>query len=727
MKTKLLFSLLGAGLVIPVAAVYHSSSFSADSTVLRSREDAAATVDMSRMSNAAFGKVADAPAQKIIGAMGDAIDLIEKEYGTLELILEEDFSKLTTGSIESPNKKVALEIDYEDPAYTYPWWNFKPQYTHQEHWGVGNAYPAGECLFFNCTSDEQGRVDQAHVNTCLVDLSNYDGMGVLEFKARSYDEEHLYDGILIEAAETNGMGPTWNVSEDTALIGQVPAEWTTYRFIFQGLGPSSLFNIVGVGPGQVYIDDIKVYGLKPFVGVPSMTGHSEYKGTSFVANWTAIDGADEYLFTCYSLDPETGNPTYVLQDVNCEENNRLVEGVESGEEYYCFVKAVKGEHVSIPSYVYSVYDLEAPKFTNVERESEWVYRAEWTEVPTADVYNYWAYDDRVADKDGLFYVTYEDFNGVTDAEGNLTGWTMFDPNAKSYSKYYPTTLHQQGWFGTNYSPLTDCIGICAWYWYTSNGREQSMFESPELDLSKDGGKFTLSVKLAGEVNEFTDYEGNPVNVETYAAIALFNYNEETGEYEQVERFDFKDLGSELKEHKAEFTKGSSNSIVGIFALGYGDLYIDDLMITQNYKKGEMLREPFLYAQYHGRDGSDPTFITVEIPIHATGYDVHHKVSAVKRQGDAWGNVLREAESAFSDTEYLFKTISDIPAVRLNIGSARVEGELLIVSNPEGEAVNVYALNGTTLYSGSEKEVSLTLPAAGVYVVKIGDITYKVNY
>lgn len=726
MNTKLLISLLGAGLVIPVAAVYHSSTIKSDLSVLSSREDAA-VVNMSRSNSTTFCKPAEAPSQKIIAAMGEGISMIE-DYGELELLLEEDFSKLTYGSFDSPEKRLSLEIKSDDPEFTYPWWNFKPQYTQVEHWGIGGgAYAAGECLFFNCPMDDRGGVEGAKVNTALVDLTPYDGMAVLEFKARSHDEDNIYSGLWVEAAETRNMGPTWDISEDNGMIGNIPAEWTTYRIIFQGLGESSLFNIVAEGPGQLYIDDIKVYGLKAYVGVPTMKNHTEYKGNSFVANWTAVDGAEEYLFTCYSLDTETGKPVYVLQDAICDENRRLVEGVESGEDYYCYVKAVKGEHESVPSWEYWLYDLEAPKFKDVKRESEWVYNAEWSEVPTADVYNYWAYCDRDAKEDGLFYVTNENFDGITDAEGNPTGWGMFDINALSYSKHYPAVMNQQGWFGTNFSPLTDCFGLDAWYWYSSGGVNQTSFQSPDLDLSKDGGKFTISVKLAGEINEFTDYDGNDQHIETYAVFALFNYDKETGEYEQVESVELKNLGMEMKEHKVEFTKGSDNSIIGIFALGYGFLCIDDLQITQNYKKGEILREPFYIDIFHGRDGSDPTFITVEVPVHATGYMLHHKVSAVKSLIDPWGNVTKQKESSFSDTEDLFSTISDVPAVRLNIGSARVEGEMLIVSNPEGAAVNVYSMNGTTLYSGSQKEVSMTLPAAGVYIVKIGNITYKVNY
>lgn len=726
MNTKLLLSLLGAGLVIPVAAVYHSSTIKSDLSVLNSREDAA-IVNMSRSNSTTFCKPSEAPSQKIIAAMGEGISSIE-DYGELTLLLEEDFSKLTYGSFDAPEKKLSLEIKQTDPEFTYPWWNFKPQYTHVEHWGIGGgAYAAGECLFFNCLENERGGVEGAKVNTPLVDLTPYDGMAVLEFKVRSHDEDNIYSGLWVEAAETYNMSPTWKISEDNGMIGNIPAEWTTYRLIFQGLGKSSLFNIVGEGPGQLYIDDIKVYGLKAHVGVPTMKNHTEYTGTSFVANWTAIDGADEYLFTCYSLDPETGTPVYVLKDFPCDENRSLVEGVESGEDYYCYVKSVKGEHVSVPSWEYWLYDLEAPKFSKVNRESEWVYNAEWSEVPSADVYNYWAYCDRVAEQDGLFYVTNENFDGITDAEGNLTGWEMFDINARSYAKHYPAVMKQQGWYGTNISPLTDCIGLDAWYWYSSNEEDQTLLESPNLDLSKDGGKFTISVKLAGEINEFTDYDGIDHRIETDAVFALFNYNEETGEYEQAERVDLKHLGMELKEHKVEFTKGTENSIIGIFAQGYGFLCIDDLQITQNYKKDEFLREPYFIDIFHGRDGSDPTFITVEVPLHATGYELHHKVSAVKSLVDPWGNITKQKESAFSDTEHLFSTISDVPTIRLKSGSARVEGDVLIVSNPEGESVNVYAINGTTLYSGSQKEVSMPLPAAGVYIVKIGNCTYKVNY
>ena len=92
--------------------------------------------------------------------------------------------------------------------------------------------------------------------------------------------------------------------------------------------------------------------------------------------------------------------------------------------------------------------------TNLDRNK---YTAEWSTVPSAERYNYIAYYDRKADKTGEFVVTNEDFTGVKDADGNLTGWTKEDPNPGSYDSYYIPEMKQAGWKGTQYAPYTDYI------------------------------------------------------------------------------------------------------------------------------------------------------------------------------------------------------------------------------------------------------------------------------
>ena len=76
------------------------------------------------------------------------------------------------------------------------------------------------------------------------------------------------------------------------------------------------------------------------------------------------------------------------------------------------------------------------------------------------------------------------------------------------------------------------FGLDGWQYY--HNHTDAGLISPELDMSKDNGKFTVNIKLAGAPTAALDENGNEITVYTQAAFALFNYNETTCDYEQAE-------------------------------------------------------------------------------------------------------------------------------------------------------------------------------------------------
>ena len=62
------------------------------------------------------------------------------------------------------------------------------------------------------------------------------------------------------------------------------------------VGVSTLCNIVGQGvSGGMYIDDIKIYSLTPYLATPVLGRHTDFTETSFVLNWNPVDGAEKYI------------------------------------------------------------------------------------------------------------------------------------------------------------------------------------------------------------------------------------------------------------------------------------------------------------------------------------------------------------------------------------------------------------------------------------------------
>lgn len=637
---------------------------------------------------------------KTIGFGGDNISEVDN-LGTLRLVLEEDFSLMPTGSIEEPDRDIDISIHDDDPGYTYPWWNLDPEFTHEPNWGTGYiepgyAGPAGGCYYMEMVPTEMGGSTQAKINTPLLKLDEDGAIGVIEFKARTLNADEPYDWLLVEIGETNNMGPTWRFPDDPIKVSGIPGEWTTYRLVFRECGPTTLIQLVGVGPGNVYIDDIKVYQLVPHVMYPTTLPHSNYKGSSFTANWEAVANADSYLLSVYSLDEE-GNKEFLIEELPTAGTSYNVTNAVSGKIYYYTVKAVKGEYKSIDSKPMRVYALEEPVMSTPEIIDGRHYQASWNSVPGADVYNYMALDRRVAAQDGVFVVTEEDFTDLRDPDGYKTGLTKEDPDEHSLAGYfYPNELNQQGWHGESSMPYDDYMAFDAYFYVTGQG--QAGFISPEFDMSKDGGKFKVEADLAAQM----DWADNM----TSAVVAIFNWDEAAQDYMQVElvRPD-KTINEDWQHCSFNLTLGSERTIIGIFAVGsYANLYLDNLKITQNYKAGESLLEPFRFAHWHGRNESDnATSISVEVPHRVSGCDIYHKVSAFSHMPDQYGQSYDARESEYTPLSFV------------------------MTSEPSGiEEIQAAALDKDARYfsiNGMKVDSSNLVP--GIYIVRHGDKVSKV--
>lgn len=633
-------------------------------------------------------------------------------YGEEQQVMFEDFAKMTSGSEATPDTEANIIKD----EFEYPWINTKDEYFKQAGWGSGNAYPAGGTVYLDSNPN-----DMAHINTPMLNVAANGGIAWIRFKARAKNAGDNPQ-VMVEAAETFNMSPSWRMMGSAALP-QLSTEWKEYSMFFYGGGEYTLFNIVSV-MAPVYIDNIEVFTVKQHVGTPTTLPHTNYEGTSFDANWTPVEGATGYKVNVFTLNKETGKAEYLFENKPVTTNKFHVTGATSGQTYFYNVAATKDNYTSIPSDKMFVYNLEAPVLKDVTNLDRNKYTAEWSTVPSAERYNYIAYYDRKADKTGEFVVTNEDFTGVKDADGNLTGWTKEDPNPGSYDSYYIPELKQAGWKGTQYAPYTDYICLDGWQYY--HNHQDAGLISPEMDMSKDGGKFTVNVKLAGASTIAIDENNNEFTAYTQAAFALFNYNETTCDYEQAELIYPegypKAVNGDWKNFTINFTKGSKKSIIGIYAV-YADehLYLDDLKITQKYQAGESLNDPFIFRRWLQEPKVDIT-----IPAFVGKSDVSHRVTAFKTNSDR--NVSKQyAESKFSELKKV-GTANGISNIGLSKAVVKMEGNNVYVNNINGENVQIYTLDGQLVYNNKgEKNIRVALTQHGAYIVKVGNKTIKLVF
>lgn len=724
-----------AGIVIPASALTIYSGVGTPE--LKGRNEAVKTemAAPARTSLAQYVKAAAVlPSNMVAKVMPKQADAKNPyaDYGELIPVFEEDFSKMSTGSVGNPDFETTMWNSYTPGDEDYiPWTNMKPGYTQQPDWGCENTYPAGGKVYFK---------DYAHINTPYkIDLSANGGICVISFDVSSIDAETNIGRIVIEGAETRNMGPTWDylyeVPQVTDELG--PGEQTIVC-PFYGGGPTTLFNIVsGFEQGGFYLDNLKIYTLKQHIATPVATKHSEYKGTSFKANWEAVEGAESYLVTVYSVD--NSNPmepvvTYVAEDKPASENSLLIEGVESGKTYYYTVKSVKGEYTSLPSVPMRVFDIEAPKMQEpAVAMDELSYKAYWDAAPKAERYNYIAYKLRTAEADGPFVIADEQFTGIANYDGISNDWTFDDPDPEPqvYDDFYITTgMQQRGWHAKNSTNYYNSLCIDAFHYFYGN--EDSGLISPELDLSKGGGKFTVSITAAGEFFKaedtgITDLQGNPVDLQVEAAVAVFNYDEKVRDYVQSELVYAHDVNKdgmspeEMRTFTFNLTKGTKRSIIGIYAVGGpGNLYLDDFKVVQNYKPGETFYDPFEFQHWY-----DGTSIDVKLPLHAVGYEIYDQVQSVRAESSQGSSEF--AVSEFSPLALVFKStvgvdelvVDDNTTLSLNAG-------VLTVNTPG--TVSVYSVDGNLIAtSAAEGEFTCTLPAKGIYLVKTADKTVKVIY
>ena len=638
------------------------------------------------------------------------------ELGTeLEPIIFEDFSLFTTGSIEEPD----YQTNVINPGQEFWVWNMKDGYTLTPGWGSNYMYPAGGYAFLDGAATKDGG---ARITTPKIDGSANGGVCTLRFDARTL-EGKTFDSLLVGAVETNNSNSDWETIA-TEYCPTVTEEWQTFEVVIGGVGPTSFFQIEVQGGIEIIIDNISVFQYDLYVDIPVLNKHTNYTGETFDISWSAVEGADSYLVNVYSVNEMTGAVYYLYQDEPVMGTEWTVTEAVSGQTYYYTVRAIKGEHVSLESIPVEINDLEAPEmFAASEIDEDGYYVASWNDVPSAVVYNYRAYADRVATEDGAMVLTNESFEGLSESDGSVVTRSIENPDYMIYDEYY-IEGNQGGWKLRNGAPCVGYVVLDAWRYLYGNG--DAGLISPELDLSKNGGEVKLNVSLWSELVEGYNWDDELVEVQTQCAVALFTWNETLGDYEQVFLEYITDGEEKWKDYEVIIKGATERSIIGLFAVqAPGFLYIDNLKLTQDYKEGELFRDPFFAKML-----SEDTEAEVTIPARCAGCEIWHHVAAgkVSYESDGYNTTMHVLESKYSELVKVgtAPTVS-VENVALVNATARVANGVLRIANPAAETVNVYDLAGKLVYtnaSGSQ-QLDVVLPANGVYMVKVGNKTIKV--
>lgn len=710
------------------------------------------------------------------------------KYGEFEELLYEDFSKLTTGSVGNPDFNTNLydpfkrTDPYDNSQYEIPWYSFNPDYLNTKgvydsnhetdsRWGVNNGFPAGGALYMYLQDDDEDcEFSQCHVNTCLIDCSKYQGDVLLQFDAFTDNAESTNFISQVEAAETNGMGPNWNVLGSLTLP-EINSERKTYTILFRGADKSTIFNIVGqrgalerggdIYGNSFYIDNIKVSVLKPFVNAPENLKMKYYKGDNFKLAWDKVDGADKYLVDVYTkqvIQNDMGYTQetigdYLLQDEETTDNFLQVNNAKNGEVYYYRVRAVKGSQVSMESNEEKqILGVVAPALELVDSYADSKYTAMWKPVPGAERYNYQAFAANKITEDTKLAVVNTNFEGMPYNHGfewKVTSWgneiveqydtpkySTTDPDPSAVTGTYTCLDKMSGWMAYSWALYKDALVIDG-YQSFNNGNNASLQCAP-IDLSKDNGKFDVTITLKGECAEgYVDENNNPVYA--HAALATFVYDQELDDYVQGETKFIADTNDkEWKTTTCSFSNGSEDMTFGVFATyAPSNLYIHDIKIEQNYKAGDTFMKSFDY--YYRAEGVEvekngEKYLSMEIPLvgETAGKDVYHRMQSV-RLGQA-ANQFTSAtfcESQWSKptlvAENVVTGIEKTTEVGKKSATVFMQGDNLVINNPAGEEVHIFGMNGAELNAdkSGNASIKMAMPADNSFIVKVGKQSIKI--
>lgn len=651
------------------------------------------------------------------------------DYGKEVMIVSENFENMDTGSPEDPDRTTYMNFDNPDNV----WINLDEDYTQTPGWGSGNAYPAGGMIYL----DANGKDKQARLTTPMLHLSGNTGIAFIQFKIRQpHGYKYPAEQVMLEAAETYNMAPSWDFL-GSQLLPEIDDEWQTLTYMYYGCGDYTIFNIVA-NDMPVLIDDVKVFQIDQYAPTPVTYRHSDYEGVSdtaakFNLSWEKIDGAEGYVLNVYTIDDEGQPDEYIVKDKEVSDTTYTVDNAVSGEIYYYTVSSKKDGHVSIPSEAVQIKDVAAPNPVVTSEIADGKYSTEWKNVNGAERYNYLGYYKHTAAEDGTMTVADLKLDGMHYDNGADVEFSVDNPDSHTYDfGALNDSVGQAGWDVKHYAIYKDALAIDG-FWTTMGGSDAGLI-SPELDLSKNGGKFSVDLTACSEYQPYYEVYGQ-------GAVALFNYDETKKDYTQSELVYLGNgkpsdqlVTEEWEDYHVDFTTGTDRSIVGIYAV-YApcNLYLNKVKITQDYKAGESFFDPFHYERWLVPGTGEKTSLEVTIPEKAVGADIYQRTKSVRMRD--MGDQFSEAtflESAFSPMQYVgVGTATGINGTRVSLSGAtvRIEGDNLVINNPDNEPVYVYGMDGAIVASDNSRaaHVAIPTPAHGKYVVKVGKQSVKLAF
>ncbi len=293
---------------------------------------------MPRISHAPHSWSKAVPTEQRLGA--------RKGLATTDVLISEDFSKMTAGTIDEPDEQMIASFgDNEWGASEF----IDAQYTHKAGWSGHNVYQAGGAVAVM----NQGGASHATLNTPIGD---YSGDLVVKFKVRDINPNG--NSYVFVSVCTNGIyyPNAAQLSEEVPVGGYHITlkgdDWTEGTLTVRNYSSNNDGFIQFDAYGQIELDDIEVTAsVDDFIAQPIVLPETNFTVNSFTINWEPVRKALDYRVWLYrEVQLTEGDVTYnytfedgMPQDCNISEGAQIAEG--EGFEGSNGLKLYNGDYI----------------------------------------------------------------------------------------------------------------------------------------------------------------------------------------------------------------------------------------------------------------------------------------------------------------------------------------------------------------------------------------------
>lgn len=626
-------------------------------------------------------------------------------------VLEEDFSLMTAGTPDDPDRTIISDAGDNIPE----------QYTHQPGWsGRGIMQAGGAVAISNIVYDSYTQQYMTgQIETPYLDLHRNNGTVYVTVRVKSIGEP--YDAINI----------FWQNSEYVTGERQyayASNEWRDIEFTLENCTEETSIVIYSdIAP--ISIDKITIEQFHPEVEAPTALKWTEFTGDSFVANWSAVDNADHYIFNCFTIygkNTEEGEReywSYKAKDVKLTETSYKVEGLDPTRIYYYYIVAVNAAGTrSEDSQLVEVVDLLTPGNVRTTNVSSKGFHSEWDAVLNAEAYTLQSVVEHTAQRDESYALINEDFenvvypNGATeDAPGYSTIGLDFLDGVISRSGW---TLYEGG-----FAP--GVIAIHNRKMNTSEDVYEGELISPVYGVTNAvNGAITIEA-------DFKSRTGRKPYIQLGQAYAMSG---NTIKYTLADSKWF-DPATEQWQHQ-ETTLKLNNELPKVIRVSIltdgeglsddGDLLIDNLRVSVNLQEGKSQTLEYKYFEL-----TDLAELKIYVPTDDAikGDHYRYQLNAVREHPSSSWMFKRYVFSPWTEPQEVdFSDYDDPLGISTPIAesgfSAYGHVGIIRLTNPGCEKLTVIDLNGITIAETAAEYTSVTA-SPGVYIVKSDSAAVKV--